>query len=356
VRAERLLRILAAAAALFANSCSSTAPTPPPTPPTEDPPQITCPAPQTVQLAIGASSIPVTYAPTVVNGKAPVTATCTPASGSSFGVGQSIVNCTATDGLQRTSSCSFTVTATAPTIPKLTVTRFVSFGDSITAGENGVDGGPDTSGLCQPKITSTGGIRQRVILPTAQTYPGQLQAQLSARYTTQSPTVLNRGCPGEYAVGTNTRARFDAIVSTSQYDVVLIMEGSNDLFQPIRSDPVGSAAAALRSLVGDAKATGVRPLLATIPPMNPAGRRGSGATLVPALNDRIYQVGAAENLAIVDVYAAFNGNLTLLGDDGLHPTAAGYKVIADTFMTAIKSALEVQSISTSRAPAIRRRR
>ena len=100
-------------------------------------------------------------------------------------------------------------------------------------------------------------------------------------------------------------------MSTGQYDVVLIMEGSNDLFEP---DPVrcrwASAAAALRSLVGDAKATGVRPLLATIPPMNPAGRRGSGAMLVPSLNDRIYQIGAAENLAIVDVYAAFNGNLS----------------------------------------------
>ena len=67
----------------------------------------------------------------------------------------------------------------------------------------------------------------------------------------------------------------------------------------------------------------MRPLLATIPPMNPAGRRGGGAMLVPSLNDRIYQFGAAENMPIVDVYAAFNGNLTLLGDDGLHPNAGG---------------------------------
>jgi len=341
--------MLAALAALLAGGCgSATAPTPPP--PTEDPPQITCPAPQTVQLASGAGSIAVPYAPTVVNGKAPVTTTCTPPSGSSFGLGQSTVTCTATDALQRASSCSFAVTVTAPVVPKLTVTRFVSFGDSITAGENGVDGGPNTSGLCQPMITSTAGIRQRVILPAAQTYPGQLQAQLSARYTTQSPTVVNRGCPGEYANPLNgngsTRARFDAIVSTGQYDVVLIMEGSNDLFEPVWSDPVGMAASALRSLVGDAKATGVRPLLATIPPMNPAGRRGRGATLVPSLNDRIYQVGAAENLAIVDVYAAFNGNLTLLGDDGLHPTAAGYTVIANAFADAIKSRLELKTTPT----------
>ena len=93
----------------------------------------------------------------------------------------------------------------------------------------------------------------------------------------------------------------------------------------------------------------MRPLLATIPPMNPAGRRGGGAMLVPSLNDRIYQVGAAENLAIVDVYAAFNGNLTLLGDDGLHPNAAGYQVIAKAFADAIRNSLEVKTTSIARA-------
>jgi lysophospholipase L1-like esterase len=246
--------------------------------------------------------------------------------------------------LQRSSPCSFTITVTDP--PKLTLTRFVSFGDSITAGEDGIDGGPDTSPLCVPKVTSTG-IHQRFILPDAQTYPGQLQTKLAARYATQSPTVLKRGCPGESAapptVPSPTRARFDAIVSTGQYDVVLIMEGSNDLGTPSFSDPVGSAAAALRSFVSDAKSVGVKPLLATIPPMNPAGRRGKGAGMVTLLNDRIQQIGGAENVPIVDVYAAFNGNLTLLGDDGLHPNANGYAVMATAFFDVIKSTFEVKT-------------
>jgi len=200
--------------------------------------------------------------------------------------------------------------------------------------------------LCQPVVTSSAGIHQRVILPDAQTYPGQLQTRLSARYTAQSPTVVKRGCPGEAVGGVNTqktRQRFDALVSTGQYDVVLIMEGSNDLESPTSSDPVGSAAEALRLLVGDAKSVGLRPLLATIPPMNAAGRRGGGAGLVPSLNDRIFQVGGAANLTIVDVYTAFNGNLSLLGDDGLHPNAGGYGVIADAFLAAIKSAFEVKT-------------
>ena len=329
---------------LLAGACAtSTSPTPTPT---EDPPQITCPAVQPIQLTSGTSSGPVTYAATAVKGKAPVTIVCVPPSGSSVTVGTNTVTCTATDALQRPAACSFSVTVLAVVRPPmLTVTRFLAFGDSITAGEDGVDGGPDTSGLCQPAVTSTGGIQSRVILPDAQTYPGQLQTKLLALYPTQSPTVVKRGCPGESVGGLNTlaRPRFDILVSSGQYDVVLIMEGSNDLESPTWSDPVTHAANALDLLVGDAKSVGVRPLLATIPPMNAAGRRGGGAALVPLLNDRIFQIGGAENIPIVDVYAAFNGNLSLLGDDGLHPNATGYGVIADAFLAAIRSGFEVKT-------------
>lgn len=338
---------LVIAIALLAGACSgTTTPTPPP-PPVEDPPKITCPAPQTAPLITGTSTIVSYPAPITTNGRAPVTVACTPASGSPFSVGQTTVTCTATDGLQRTNACSFAVTVTP--LPTLTVTRFVSFGDSITAGEDGIDGGPDTSFLCVPKVTTTSQFQPHVILPDAQTYPGQLQAKLSATYQTQSPSVLKRGCPGEsVAPATSpsaTRQRFDALVSTGQFDVVLIMEGSNDLDAIVWSDPVGAAAAALRSLVGDAKSVGTKPMLATIPPMNPNGRRGSGASLVTSLNDRIRQVAAVENVPLVDVYAAFNGNLTLLGADGLHPNAGGYTVIAGAFFDAIKSTFEKTSPS-----------
>jgi len=344
---------LVIAVALLAGACGgTTTPTPPP-PPVEDPPKITCPAPQTALLATGTSVIVSYPAPTTTNGRAPVTVACTPASGSSFSVGQATVTCTATDGLQRTSPCSFTVTVTPA--PTLTVTRFVSFGDSITAGEDGVDGGPDTSFLCVPKVTTTTRFEPHVILPDAQTYPGQLQAKLSAGYQTQSPSVLKRGCPGESVAPatapSTTRQRFDALVSTRQFDVVLIMEGSNDLNQVVWTDPVGVAAAALRSLVTDAKSVGMKPMLATIPPMNPSGRCGGGASLVTSLNDRIRQVAAVENVPLVDVYAAFNGNLTLLGADGLHPNAGGYTTIAGAFFDAIKSTFENTS-----APALSFRR
>jgi lysophospholipase L1-like esterase len=328
--------------ALLAGACaSSTSPTPPPV--IEDPPKISCPASQTIQLTSGTSTAVTFPSPTFVKGKPPVSTSCSIQSGAVLGIGTTTVSCTATDVLQRADACAFAVTVLAP--PMLTVTRFLAFGDSITAGEDGVDGGPPTGGLCQPVVTSTAGVHQRVILPDAQTYPGQLQTELSARYPTQSPTVVKRGCPGESVTGPNTRPRFDALVSSGQYDVVLIMEGSNNLESPTSSDPVGTAAVALRLLVGDAKSVGIRPLLATIPPMSAAGRRGGGATLVPLLNERIVEIGGAENLTIVDVYAAFNGNLSLLGDDGLHPNASGYGVIADAFFAAIKNAFQVKTAS-----------
>ena len=91
-----------------------------------------------------------------------------------------------------------------------------------------------------------------------------------------------------------------------------------------------------------AKGLGVRPYLATVPPMNPAGSRGRlGYAAVPPLNDQIRLLASSEGVTLVDVYLAFNGNLTLLGNDGLHPNAAGYELIARTFFTALRTTLEV---------------
>ena len=176
---------LVVAVALFTGACAnSTGPTPPP-PPTEDPPKITCPAPQPIQLTAG-TSIAVTYAATTVNGKPPVVTACVPLSGTVFNVGTTSVSCTATDALQRTAVCLFVITVLAPVQPPvLAATSFLAFGDSITRGEDGRNSLSATSTRFYP----------RVLLPDAQTYPGVLQQSLVDRYKTQSPTVDNRGIP-----------------------------------------------------------------------------------------------------------------------------------------------------------------
>jgi lysophospholipase L1-like esterase len=330
------------AGALLAGGCSSsTGPTPVPTP---DPPKITCPAPQTIQLTSNVTSVSVTYAsPTTINGKLPVTTACAPASGSSFGIGKTSVSCTATDALQRTDACSFLITVLSPVPPPiLAATSFLAFGDSITRGEDGRNSLSATSTRFYP----------RVLLPDAQTYPGLLQQSLVDRYRTQSPKVDNRGFPGEAVTDTDpdTFARFVTLTSSRRYDAVLIMEGSNDLMLATRDSTVPERAAVrLRQMVGDAKSRGIRPLLATIPPMNPAGSRGKdwGADLVPGFNDRIRSVAAAENVTLVDIYQGFGGNLALLSADGLHPNTDGYQKIADVFFSAIRSTLEITTPASS---------
>ena len=91
----------------------------------------------------------------------------------------------------------------------------------------------------------------------------------------------------------------------------------------------------------------MRPYLATIPPMNPSACvpvcRGLAWSLVVGLNDNIRTLATAEGVPLVDVYQGFNGDLGLLGPDGLHPAAEGYVKIADLFFAAIKQTLEVPS-------------
>src|SRR3954468_13687373 len=323
---------------------SNTAPTPPPT---EDPPKITCPAAQTIQLKTG-SSIAVTFAnPTVVNGKPPVTSTCTRQSGSVFEIGTTGVSCTATDALQRTDSCAFSVTVLAPLPPPVLIaTSFLAFGDSITGGKDGRN----------PATATTAQFFPRVQLPLSQTYPGVLLQELTSRYTTQIVKVDNGGRSGEAitdpaTIDTPTAVtRFDSLVRG--HGAALIMEGTNDLAkahvaanQAAQDNILASAAAGLRRMVIDAKASGARPFLATIAPMNPTGSRGQtfGWDLVAGFNERVAAVAANEQVPLVDVNKAFGGNLSLLGADGVHPTSEGYKVIADTFLTAIESTLETKS-------------
>ena len=77
-------------------------------------PVLTCPANITQMAPSGMCSTTVTYSlPTVNENCAPTpTPTCNPPSGSSFPVGTTTVNCSATDASTNTGSCNFTVTVT----------------------------------------------------------------------------------------------------------------------------------------------------------------------------------------------------------------------------------------------------
>lgn len=165
-------------------------------------------------------------------------------------------------------------------------------------------------------------------------YPLGVERRLTARYPLQSFRVINAGIGGEFAA--DAVARFRSALLNDQPEVVLLMEGTNDLLNANGADP---AIAALDSMVQEALLQGRRVCLATIPPQRPDGLRNRGvvAQRIPPFNDRIRALAAARQVVLVDVFNAMKDDLSLIGIDDLHPTERGFGVIADTFTDAIRS-------------------
>ena len=174
----------------------------------------------------------------------------------------------------------------------------------------------------------------------ANAYPTKLQGLVDQRYTAQSVRVVNSGRGGERA-----ESAVGGLVSElalEQPDVVLIMEGTNDL---LRLDFTTSApaAAALEQMVINARIRGVDPILATIPPMRaviePASR-------VAPLNELIRQIALRRGVPLVDVHQLLTSGqcggaaLVCIGDDHFHPTSMGYDAIAAGFFDRIMTIYE----------------
>jgi lysophospholipase L1-like esterase len=287
-------------------------------PPPADPPAITCPASLTVPSPNG-QPLAVSYAmPAVVGGTQPVTVVCTPATGSTFQIGSSTVTCVAADAAQRRQSCSFSVTVTSP--PRASATRFVAFGDSITEGLNAI--GP------------------LLLIPNPpNSYPGQLQALLAARYTAQTMSVLDEGLGGERANDPVTQARLVAALNTDAPEALLLMEGVNDLQSGAAAIP--GLISALRTMVREGRRRGLPVFVGTLLPERVGGSRAGAAALIVPTNDQIRPMVAEEGAVLVDVYQAFGGSPDPgIGDDGLHPNSIGNGKIAQAFFDAIRASLE----------------
>ncbi len=86
-----------------------------------------------------------------------------------------------------------------------------------------------------------------------------------------------------------------------------------------------------------------------MPPQRPGASRAFAPTLIAPTDDLIRALAVAEGAVLVDVYRDFNGQVDLLlGDDGLHPSAAGYQRMAGSFFTAISASLEVRASADAR--------
>jgi lysophospholipase L1-like esterase len=314
-------------------ACGGKTPTQPPPPP--EGPYIVCPADFQIESFEG-NPIPIGYAlPGASGGTPPLNVVCTPPSGTSMAVGEHPITCTVTDGAAKTASCTFKATVTTP--PRLTLTQFTAFGDSLTWG------------LTSTAVPTT--LRDLRLLtlsepPPPESYPNQLEQMLRARYKLQTENVYNEGVGGEQ-VDPGGLSRLPSAIKAHPTEVLLLMEGTNDLSG--LEAGAEKAIKGLRLMVEDAKERGVTVLLATIPPQRTLAQGGTHvpprdavANRIPGFNDQIRVLAASENVPVVDVYDAFKDKLYLIGVDDLHPTSQGYVVMAQTFFDAIRKQLEVR--------------
>ena len=199
--------------ALGAACSSPTAPTPPPPPPppVADAPSLSC-GEGISRATVNAAGMAVSFdTPPVTGGQGSVSVSCSPSSGETFPIGTTAVNCTATDSLNRTASCEFPITVSK--LAQLSKTRFLAFGDSITAGEV-------TFPVGSSRIGATA-ITKQVVVPSA-AYPTVLAKTLQGRYSSQADaiTVANYGVGGEKAI--NARNRFFEALNVVRPDAVLL--------------------------------------------------------------------------------------------------------------------------------------
>ena len=309
--------------ALISAGCNNTPSTPtPPPPPVADPPEIICPAPVTATAPTSAG-VAVTYSfAEIRKGQGAVSATCTPASGSTFPVGVTQTECVATDALSRKSSCTFSVTVVGA--PRLSRTRIMAWGDSLTEGSTLL--GSDPYAIVHAPETS---------------YPTVLRQLLAARYTDQTITVTNRGEPGEQAW--RALSRFISTFAADAPDVVVLQEGYND-YRAADSDVVGIANAQLgiTELTREARRRGARVFICTLAPSRP-GPKAIPRSALEFMNDRFRLIAQSEGAVLVDLYGALLSDVNgFVGPDGLHLTPLGYRRVAETVSAAIRADLEIR--------------
>lgn len=208
-----------------------------------------------------------------------------------------------------------------PAPPPLTArTRFLAFGDSITAGTTSpaVTTGPMAAGL-------------------PESYPFKLQQLMFARYTSQVVTVENAGRPAEAAV--DGVRRFPGALQAFSPEVVILLHGVNDVsFQGMGA--VNRVAEYVNAMARDARLAGADVVICTLPPNRPGGLRSGDPVVIAAYNDALRGVARGEGALLADFDREVD--IGLIGVDGLHPTEAGYTRMAEVLLQVLRQRYEVR--------------
>ena len=166
---------------------------------------------------------------------------------------------------------------------------------------------------------------------------------------------VNRGISGQ--ITGEMLGRFKADVVDLKPAAVLVLAGTNDIARGVELTTIQNNLTMIADL---AEFHGIRPLFASLLPVsdyhkdkNPAFEqtRRRPPELIRRLNEWIQSFCRQRNFVYVDYYSQLvdgAGSLRAdLADDGLHPNAAGYRLMAPVALAAIEKAL---------APSPRRRR
>lgn len=177
--------------------------------------------------------------------------------------------------------------------------NIIAFGDSITAGNIS-----RTSGYA-PKLTNLLNSNNKPSL------------------------VANYGSWGEKTTGGVNR--IDSVLAAFPSQLILIMEGTNDIRSGIS---VETTRFNLQTMINKAKAAGTTPVLSTLTPSD----QGASPTLIPqSWNPMIRALAGSNGIKLADNYAATAANWGNLNSDGIHPNDSGHQIIANTWYATIAS-------------------
>ncbi|MGE3840681.1 MAG: GDSL-type esterase/lipase family protein [Vicinamibacterales bacterium] len=197
----------------------------------------------------------------------------------------------------------------------------LAFGDSITSGVT--DCVVDQTTFIRSCSNGDGG------------YPIRFDQEMEMRYPTQASaiSVQNAGVPGEWTEDGDSRL---PTALNAGHDAVVILEGINDLNNEV---PINTIATNLREMVQAAKAAGKWVLLGTLTPVQTTAFNPSPSS-VAALNAQISTVAQQEGAVLVDFFTALNGNASYFSPDGLHPSNAGYRRMAELLVDRVRETFE----------------
>lgn len=210
---------------------------------------------------------------------------------------------------------SVPVPITLPTGAGATPGVYLAFGDSITNGQAGTGDG--------------------------QGYIGQLERMLAAHFG--RARVINDG------LDSSSSERGDSRILTSLLEgrpaFTLILYGTNDWADARCGSPPCFTIDSLRSMVRKARAQGGFAFVGTLLMTNVGNDfRASPQrnAWVVAQNDLIRKMAAEEAVVLVDLHAAFEKSPYTYNElfaDYIHPSAIGYKVMAEAWFDAITKGL-----------------